>query len=513
MVLFLSLVGCIIPMRPAPQTKAEQVVVVVWDGMRPDFVTPSLTPVLCQLASNGVFFAAHHPVYVSSTEVNGAALATGNYPNRSGIIANKEYWPEINWLEPCATESVDTIRRSDEKNGGHYLLSSTIAESLQRAGFWTAIAGTKPVALLQDRSLQRVARASQDSTVLYNGHTIPSSLVNSVVAVNGIDFPSSNSIPNLARDAWTTKGLTDVLWKNGVPKFSLLWLSEPDTSQHTDSPGSTNALAALAANDRNLNSVLRALEQKGVRSSTDVLVVSDHGFSTVGRTVDLAELLKKAGFNASRKLDDPEPGQVIVDSLGGSVLFYVFDHEPEVTRKLVEYLQTSDFTGVVFCRRVLPGTFPLSQARMDTKRHPPDVAISLRWEPETNSFGVPGLFVGDTNKKGTGAHASLGAYDMHNMLVACGPGFRRGWIDTLPTGNADVAPTVLAILGVRSPRHMDGRVLSEALSNHEGSLPRVDGEIINASAIVGGTHWHQYLKISKVTGRVYFDEGNGEMKP
>ncbi len=498
--------------QPSANARAEHVVVMVWDGMRPDFVTPAFTPVLCQLASNGVFFAAHHPVYVSSTEVNGAAMATGDYPSHSGIIANREYRPGINWLEPCATESVDTIRRGDELSGGHYLFNPTIAENLQRAGIWTAIAGTKPVALFQDRQLRRSAQAARDSAVLYNGHTIPSALLSSVVAINGNDFPT-NSTPNLARDAWTTRGLTEVLWKNGVPRFSLLWMSEPDATQHTNSPGSPSALEALAGNDRNLAALLQALEQKGARQNTDVLVVSDHGFSTVERTADVAELLKAAGFNASRKQDDPEPGQIIVDGLGGSVLFYVYGHEPLVTGKLVAFLQSSDFAGVVFCRRSLPGTFPLSEVRINSAKDEPDVALSMRWASKTNKFGAPGVFVGDTNKKGSGAHGSLSPYDMHNTLVACGPSFRHGYVDNLATGNADVAPTILSILGVKPSHRMDGRVLAEALSTGGNASPKTSQERIETTVEAGGQHWRQYLKLSTVAGRVYFDEGNGEVTP
>src|SRR5436305_1880741 len=63
---------------------AEHVVVVVWDGMRRDFITPQYTPVLYDLTQRGVFFKSHHPVYISSTEVNGTAIATGSYPIRSG---------------------------------------------------------------------------------------------------------------------------------------------------------------------------------------------------------------------------------------------------------------------------------------------------------------------------------------------------------------------------------------------------------------------------------------------
>ena len=55
--------------------KAEHVVVVVMDGLRPDFVTGKYMPTLRKLAGEGVFFKNHHAVYVSSTEVNGAAIA------------------------------------------------------------------------------------------------------------------------------------------------------------------------------------------------------------------------------------------------------------------------------------------------------------------------------------------------------------------------------------------------------------------------------------------------------
>src|ERR1041384_2378557 len=43
-----------------PRGKAEHVVLVVWDGMRPDFVSPHYTPTLYQLATEGVFFKNHH---------------------------------------------------------------------------------------------------------------------------------------------------------------------------------------------------------------------------------------------------------------------------------------------------------------------------------------------------------------------------------------------------------------------------------------------------------------------
>src|SRR5215216_3973732 len=114
--------------------QAEHVVLVVWDGMRPDFVSAQYTPQLYDLAQRGTFFKNHHPVYVSSTEVNGTALATGFYPNRSGVVANSEYRPEIGWASPNATEGIEMIRRGDVATGGKYIRVPTMCEIVQAAG-------------------------------------------------------------------------------------------------------------------------------------------------------------------------------------------------------------------------------------------------------------------------------------------------------------------------------------------------------------------------------------------
>ena len=98
--------------------KAEHIVVVVWDGMRPDFMTEQYTPALHQLAQEGVFFQNHHPVYLSATEVNGTAISTGAYPAHSGIMANKEYRPRLDMLKAVGTESSETVRAGDRLTTG-----------------------------------------------------------------------------------------------------------------------------------------------------------------------------------------------------------------------------------------------------------------------------------------------------------------------------------------------------------------------------------------------------------
>ncbi len=498
-----------IPIPAAETGKAEHIVVVVWDGMRPDFITPHTTPNLYWLATNGVFFKRNHAAFISTTEVNGTAIATGVHPARNGIIANTDYRPEIGLQGANATEGLENIRRGDALSKGNYLLAPTVAETLQKAGITTAIAGTKPVALLHDRSREKLA----DSSVVYNGTALPRSLVEQVIKENdNKTFPGAG-VPNRDRDSWTTRALTKVLWKKSVPKYSLLWLSEPDASQHDSGPGSANALAALESSDKQLGEVFKALEERKVRDKTDIIVVSDHGFSTIGKAVDVYESLRKAKFKVFKRFEDPEAGDILVVVLGGSVCFYVTDHVESTTRALAEFLQTTDYAGVIFTRPEVKvaGTFTMDAVRLNTTNVTPDLVMAFRWSGEKSETGTPGLITAE-GPKGKGTHGSLSPFDMHNTLVAGGPDFKTGFINETPSGNIDVAPTVLHLLGVKPLKPMDGRVLTEALKNG-GPAPAPETKTVEAARDSGLFQWRQYLKYTTVGETIYFDEGNGEPVP
>ena len=518
---FLSLLVALSPIlgishaAPVPNGKAEHVVVVVWDGMRPDFVTPQYCPTLYELAMNGTFFRHHHPVYVSSTEVNGAALATGANPGRNGIQANNDYRLELSFMNSFGTESLDAVRRGDLLSGGRYLLTPTLAETLQQAGIPTIIAGGKPVTLFHDRSTRKESEAAKKSVTLFEGKTIPRELADTLAKVNDDKaFPGPITIPNTAQDQWTTRALTRSLWKDGVPKYTLLWLSEPDKSQHDASPGSANALAGIESSDKNLADVIKALRDKGVYDKTDLFVVSDHGFSTISAGPDIASILKRQKFEGGSHLEDPKAGDVMTIGLGGSVIFYVVDHDETVVRRLVEFLQTTDFTGVVFSRKPLEGTFPLEAVGYSSANaNAPDVLISLRWNADRNEFGAPGTVISAGGARGKGTHASLSRYDMNNTLVAAGPDIKKGLISDVPSGNIDLAPTVLWLLGVEPTSPMDGRVLHEALIPGKSPPPKVNEKKLEATRDLGLFRWNQYLQTSEVNGTVYFDAGNGEASP
>src|SRR5437588_2776920 len=150
--------------------KASRVVLVVWDGMRPDMVTEQTTPTLAKLAKEGVTFNNHHAVFLSSTEVNGTVLATGVYPEQSGVIGNSEFRPAINVRAQIATESADAVHKGDKLTGEHYLRVPTLAELLHSDGRRTVIAGAKPVVFLHDRFPRD---NSGHNITLFEGNTLP----------------------------------------------------------------------------------------------------------------------------------------------------------------------------------------------------------------------------------------------------------------------------------------------------------------------------------------------------
>ena len=487
----------------ATPSQDRHVVVVVWDGMRPDFVNEQNTPALWKLAQSGVTFRNHHSVFPSATIVNGTAINTGVYPNRSGILANHDYRPEVDLKRSIDVENARVVRKGDELSGGNYIAVRTIAELVHNGGGKTAIATAKTVGLLFDRKAD-----SRSGQTIFAGESAPAGAITEIVKMLGT-FPTATQPSE--RDAWTTKALTDFLWREDVPSFSLLWLSEPDDTEHKTAPGAPAAISAIKSSDDNLARVLAALDRHNARSTTDIFIVSDHGFSTIARAIDVPKILRDPGFDAVTELTgEPKSGQIMIVGNGGTVLFYVIGHDAAVTRRLVEFLQQTDFAGVIFTREPMEGTFTLDKARIDSE-HAPDVEMSFRWNENKNQFGVAGMMDGDWQRAaGKGTHATLSKFDMHNMLIAAGPDFRRGERDELPSGNVDLAPTILAILGIKSSASVDGRVLAEAMPASESTPAQATTETMEASKKFPAGMWQQHLTISRVGSAGYFDEGNGE---
>jgi arylsulfatase A-like enzyme len=177
----------------------------------------------------------------------------------------------------------------------------------------------------------------------------------------------------------------------------------------------------------------------------------------------------------------------VIAANGGSDYLYNPAHDPALVAKAVKFLQSRQEYGAIFVddRYNVPGTLPMSRVRLENSAgRNPDIMVSFA----SNASAVVQGFTGteyESAGNNRGMHGSFGVTDVHNTLVAAGPNFRSGFVNTLPSGNVDVAPTVASIFGVPLPQ-ADGRVLNEALKGNDSvSYPVQAQRIDSASSATG----------------------------
>src|SRR4051794_27817933 len=91
MVLLLAALSASCASGPAPRRH----LLIVVDGLRPDYVTAAVMPALTALGRRGVTFARHHSVYPTVTRVNAASISTGAYPEMHGLMGNTVFFAKV----------------------------------------------------------------------------------------------------------------------------------------------------------------------------------------------------------------------------------------------------------------------------------------------------------------------------------------------------------------------------------------------------------------------------------
>lgn len=181
---------------------------------------------------------------------------------------------------------------------------------------------------------------------------------------------------------------------------------------------------------------------------------------------------------------------VVVAMNGGSEYLYVPSHDPVLIRQLVRILASREEIGAMFVDSrygEIPGT--LSLALIDTENRAgrsPDLIVSYAYDETVRVAQMPGIeFASMQGFGGRGMHGSFSPIDVHNTLIAYGPDFRRNFVDALPTGNVDVAPTIAHLLGLALPT-ASGRVLVEALREGDatGADVSVQRDVVRSAAAV-----------------------------
>jgi arylsulfatase A-like enzyme len=494
--------------QPAP---ARTHLVIVVDGLRPDYVTADVMPRLTRLGQRGIVFTAHHSVFPTVTRVNASSFVTGAYPETHGLLGNDIYVPSVNAsvaLDTGERQNLEAVARAE----GQLLTAPSLGEILRQAGrrFLGVSSGSTGSALLLNHTVGLIA-GDGAGAVIHTDYTLPPELGSRVLAALG---PApAHATPNdpqnqRAIDAYLKFGIEQLR-----PDVTLMWLNDPDGTAHANGIGAAPTRRSLTLVDAGIGRLEDALRAQGRLDQTNIIVTSDHGFSTQTGTFKLGELV--APF--VRKMDDGSPDLVVAEG----AIYLRNKSDASRMQTIVAALQRRPEVGAIFtqARRlftpgsaaegagndkafegVVPGTLSFDVARWNNASRSGDILVSANWSRAANSAGFPGT----TTQEGVAGHGTSSPYDIHNTLIAAGPDFREHATSEIPTGNVDLAPTLLQLLGLPVPQSMTGRVLREAL--REGpTVSAVRVEHLTETVSTPDRTYKLTAHISVVEGHRYLD--------
>ncbi len=473
------------------EADSPRTLLIVLDGLRPDYVTPEMMPRLAELRSQGSWGREHHAVFPTLTRVNAPSMATGVRPGIHGLMENSIFVPELDGGVTISTGDAGELRRAESALGGPLLSSPDLAQILHPLGkrLMVASSGSSGSAYLLNHS-------TPSGPVVNTELVLPDSLEGEVEARLGPPPPPAR--PNLARN----RRAVDAFFAWGVGESEadvvLMWLSDPDNTAHSDGVGTPVTLDAIRAVDAEVGRIVDSLAVAGLLDGTDLIITSDHGFSTHIGTVRTDRFLVERGLKAS--LDSRD---VVV--AGGGI--HVLEGGEARVLAIAEALRTEPWVGALFSRGAtpdaldgwVPGTLSYASIRYDHPRAP-DLYLSANWSDAPNELGWPGT----TWQLGTAGHGTSSPWDIRATLLAVGPSFREGVEFAIPTGHHDLAPTILHLQGVPVPGAMEGRVLHELLRSSEGGpLPSVQRGSHSVRAPLPGGEYVTTLHHAEVQGSYY----------
>ena len=566
----------------SPATTPHNVVLYVADGLRFRSVDDSTAPTMAAIAREGVSLPNGHSLFPTLTTANASGLATGHMLGDTGNFANAIY---AGFEVPAAGRSPTPFLESDPVLGdvdahfsGDYLNESTLLKLARGKGFSAAAIGKIGPTLIFDHTERTGAQTIIVDDATGRPESIPLSpemterlkaanlpLVPPPRGANGnyLGTQVANVVQQDYFAAVTTRAILPLFKERGRPFMLVFWSRDPDGTQHYEgdslnalTPGinGPTSLAAIRNADDDLARIRSSLRDLGLLEGTDIIVVADHGFSTISKesqtsstvttkfagtppgrlpcgflALDLAHALNLPLFDPN---DDYRPilegarskfcngligsdkaaPKVVVTANGGSDLIYLPDGDRDTARRIVDALLAEDYVSGIFVDPKLGkflGTLTLDDIALEGSAVTPHPAIVVSFRSFDTVCGEPvrcTAEVADTVlQEGQGMHGSFSRADTWNFMAMQGPDFKAHFVDPAPTSNADIGRTVAQLLQleVSDKGKLVGRVLSETLPN--GALPQVTSQVMASPPAANGLS--TVINVQRVGATRYFDAG------
>ena len=472
----------------------SRVLIVVFDALRPDFVTPELMPNLVAFMGSGTRFARPRSFFPTETRVNQTTVLTGCVPARHGVVANKFVAQDL--APGLLLNTGDDAALAAAGAAGPVVHVPMLGERIAAAGktYASLSAGTPGGGRLIGLHAERDGQVRFAMRAPERCH--PAGLTQDLYQVAG-PMPDY-ALPATEWIDWAVAAYLDHIEPAVRPDAMVLWLCEPDESFHYLGIGSPGSLATIRNVDAAFGRIFDRLAPEIASGEMHVIAMSDHGQVTIqGQPLDLPARLAEIGVAASTRGLEGADCVVAADTAGG---IWVRDRDPALTERIVTWLQAQPWCGPLFTAPALPGTLALSEILIDHARAP-DIALALRADGGRNSHGRAGQSEHDAPyPQGGGCHGGLSTYETNNVLAIAGARVPAGTISAAPVGNIDITPTVLDLLGMPAADGGDGRSVLQSFSAQATVSERT---LVSQAA--PDTGFRTCLSVTEIQGRRYLD--------
>jgi arylsulfatase A-like enzyme len=441
-----------------------RIVLVLFDGLRPDVVDRQRMPNLARLREGGAWFANARSVFPSETRVASPSLSTGCRPGSHGLVANTLFDAERAPDRLLRTKTLADL--AILANGqASPLARPSLPERLAAAGRSFALVATcSPGA-----AMLMHPRGEEAGGFRWIADETEGQAASAMAKRFGPTPPVE--VPNLGRIEHAARILLEHVLPERRPDVALIWLSEPDVSFHFAGLGAPQALEALAAADAVLGRIMAWRDAQPDREEIVLIALSDHGHVTGAGKISLAARLQEAGFPAGQRRG---AGASIVVAPGGAPGLWVADRA--LLPELAAWLSAQPWCGALLARDAasLPEGLALPLDLLGSRHaRSPDLVVTFRGTPSPDRWGLPGRapFDAPDVPDGGGMHGGLHAAELATLLLLSGGPVRAGAVVSSVCDLSDIAPTVLALLGIAS-EGMEGRPLQGALQPEADVPPR-----------------------------------------
>jgi phosphonoacetate hydrolase len=439
--------------------QASKVVVVVFDGLRPDMVTAEWMPHLHAFAEQGCWFRDARSVFPSMTRVATASIATGAPPAVHGVVGNSFYFPTVARDFVLDTSSQEDLALAERVLGESLIGPETFADRLAANGKSFAVVHAGSAGSAYAINPRVAANGHWTFSVLGEGFTRTPQAVRDVVRRFG-PLPA-RELPRFQETDYVTRAFIEHVLADLNPDVALIWFNEPDTSFHYKFLGSPETRAVTAAVDASFGRILAAIRARPDADDVAILAVSDHGQISSSGLFEIAPMLAAAGHPAvmARQLGDAK----VVVTGGNMGEIRMRDGDLDRRDAIARWLMERPEIGMVFTpsddpvHGGLDGTFSHQLAGIDHPRAA-ELMYVLRSGLEPDPYGLPGLgLITGGVPVGGGMHGGFNRHELNTVLILGGAAHRgESDMSFAPAGIIDIAPTILDLLGLEAPASMRG---------------------------------------------------------